>query len=124
MNLRGKFVLLVLVVFAVGLCAVSYSAEQKAAETKKPAVWKISGQLEEACKCNAACPCWFGSKPTNMNCGGELVYFISKGRYQNVSVDGLAYARAAQSPDGKSMAETSGNWVFDYLYIDEKANPE
>ena len=25
--------------------------------------WKLTGQLEEACSCSAACPCWFGSKP-------------------------------------------------------------
>ena len=32
--------------------------------------WKITGQLEEACSCSAACPCWFGSKATRMACGG------------------------------------------------------
>jgi hypothetical protein len=32
--------------------------------------------LEEACKCDAACPCWFGNKPTHMNCGGDQVLFI------------------------------------------------
>jgi hypothetical protein len=107
----------------VNFIAFSWAAGEKPAEAKK-ASWRISGQLEEACKCNAACPCWFGQKPTHMNCGGQLVYFITKGNYGNVSLDGLAYARVAQSPDGKSMAETSGNWVFDTLYIDEKATPE
>ena len=28
-----------------------------------------------------------------------------------------------QSPEGKSMMESIGNWNFAYLYIDEKANP-
>jgi hypothetical protein len=28
-----------------------------------------------------------------------------------------------QSPEGKSMMESIGNWNFFYLYIDEKANP-
>jgi hypothetical protein len=108
----------------IGFAVYCLGAEQKSAETKKTP-WRISGQLEEACKCNPACPCWFGQKPTHMNCGGQLVYFITKGNYGNVSLDGLAYARAAQSPDGKSMMETAGgNWIFDYLYIDEKATPE
>lgn len=93
------------------------------AETGKP-YWKISGQLEEACKCDAACPCWFNAKPTHMNCGGQLVYFIDKGIYGNTRVDGLAFARTGQNPDGTTMMETMGNWVFDYLYIDEKATPE
>jgi len=98
-------------------------AEDKTAETKKPS-WKIAGQLEEACKCNAACPCWFGNKPTHMNCGGQLVYFITKGKYGDVPLDGLAFARMGQSPDGEAMMTTLGKWVFDYVYIDEKATPE
>lgn len=110
--------------FMLAIVTVSLAADKKPKEAPKQPYWKITGQLEEACKCNAACPCWFGAKPTHMNCGGQLVYFISKGRYGNVSVDGLAYARMAQSPDGKSMMESSGNWIFDYLYIDEKASPE
>jgi len=112
----------IFVFFVTAVAAFSFAGEEKAAAPKTP--WKISGQLEEACKCNAACPCWFGAKPTHMNCGGQLVYFIDKGTYGDVNLDGLAYARMGQSPDGKSMMESSGNWVFDYLYIDEKANAD
>jgi len=119
----GKRLLLVVLSVTLTVLTISLAADNKPASETKPA-WKISGHLEEACKCNAACPCWFGSKPSHMNCGGQLVYFITKGTYGSVPLDGLAYARMAQSPDGKSMMESSGNWVFDYLYIDEKANPE
>ncbi len=122
MNSRVLLLLLVVSV-AVGTSAKSLWAEEKGMEAK-PTYWKIAGQLEEACKCNAACPCWFGSKPTHMNCGGQLVYFITKGKYGDTSLDGLSFARRGQSPDGQAMMETMGNWVFDYLYIDEKANPE
>src|ERR1700693_3529148 len=93
------------------------------AEEKK-APWKVSGQLEEACSCDAACPCWFDSKPTKMTCGGGQVIFIEKGSYGDVPLDGLAFASMGQSPEGKSMMESIGNWNFFYLYIDEKANPE
>lgn|GEM_PF-815225 len=118
-----KRVLLVLFSLTLAVVTVSLWAAEKPAEAQK-ASWKIAGQLEEACKCNAACPCWFGAKPTHMNCGGQLVYFITKGQYGTVALDGLSFARMAQSPDGKSMVETSGNWLFDYLYIDEKASAE
>jgi hypothetical protein len=113
------FLFFFLVAFALSLplCAENTKDDQ----AKKPS-WKISGQLEEACKCDAACPCWFGSKPTHMNCGGQLVYFITNGNYGDLKLDGLAFARASQSPDGKSMMESLGNWDFDYLYIDERAN--
>jgi len=92
--------------------------------TAAPTPWKIRGQLEEACSCNAACPCWFGSKPSKMTCGGGQVLFIEKGMYGNVPLDGLAMANMVQSPEGKGMMDSFGNWNFSYLYLDEKAKPE
>ncbi|HEX9636895.1 MAG TPA: DUF1326 domain-containing protein [Acidobacteriota bacterium] len=120
--MRRMSVMLSLVV----LCATGIAGPQ-AAESPKPAnqpYWKIAGHLEEACKCKPACPCWFNSKPTYMNCGGQLVHFITKGSYGDIPLDGLAYARMGQSPDGEAMMDAYGNWVFDYLYIDERANTE
>src|SRR5439155_17690861 len=91
-------------------------------EGKTP--WKITGQLEEACSCDAACPCWFDSKPTKMTCSGGQVLFIEKGTYGKVKLDGLAMANMSQSPEGQTMMGSFGNWNFSYNYIDEKANPE
>src|SRR5262245_13039837 len=107
----------------IALALVSFGLAEEAGKAQKP-YWKITGQLEEACKCDAACPCWFGSKPTHMNCGGQLVYFITEGKYGAVSLNGLAFARTGQSPDGQKMMDAFGNWIFDFSYIDEKANPE
>lgn len=106
---------------ALGLAASFALGESHPA---KGAKWKITGQLEEACSCNAACPCWFDSKPTKMTCGGSQILFIQKGTYGNVKLDGLAIANYAQSPEGKSMMESFGKWSFSTNYIDEKANPE
>jgi len=92
-------------------------------ETKKVS-WKITGQLEEACSCAAACPCWFDSKPTRPTCGGNQVLFIQKGNYGNVKLDGLAIANYAQSPENQTMMDSFGKWNFSTNYIDEKANPE
>ena len=86
--------------------------------------WKMSGQLEEACSCDAACPCWMDSKPTRMNCAGGQVIFIDKGTYGGVSLDGLAIGMFGQSPDGETMMESIGKWPFLYMFLDEKANPE
>ena len=93
-------------------------------QPKDKTPWKITGQLEEACSCDAACPCWFNSKPTKMTCGGGQVLFIQKGNYGKVKLDGLAVATMAQSPEGQTMMESHGNWNFAYYYIDEKANAE
>jgi hypothetical protein len=93
------------------------------ADDKKPS-WKMSGDLEEACSCNAACPCWFGSKPTKMNCSGGFALFIDKGTYGNVPLDGLGAAFIGANKDGTTMMESIGDWNFVSMYIDEKANPE
>ena len=110
-------------IFLALVALLSIVAIFAAGETPKTP-WKIAGQLEEACTCSAACPCWFGSKPTKMMCGGSQFIFISKGTYGNVKLDGLAVGAMSQSPEGKGMMESFGNWNFNYYYIDEKATPE
>jgi len=97
-------------------------AEDKPAAKSTP--WKMSGDLEEACSCDAACPCWFDSKPTKMNCSGGFVLFIDKGSYGNVKLDGLGAAFIGASKDGTTMMESIGDWNFMTMYVDEKANPE
>jgi len=59
-----------------------------------------------------------------MTCDGLQVVFINKGRYGKLSLDGLAVAEYVQSPEGKSMFESFGNWKFDNVYIDERATSE
>ena len=96
--------------------SLSWSADQQEVS------WRISGELEEACSCDAACPCWWDSKPSKMTCGGGETLFIEKGNYGDVRLDGLAVGFIGQSPAGKSMMESFGNWNFGYLYVDEKAD--
>ncbi len=111
-----------------GVLAVAFfcfaSTASAVDEPKDKTPWKITGQLEEACSCDAACPCWFGSKPTKMTCGGGQVLFIQKGNYGKVKLGGIAIAAIGQSPEGQTMMESFGNWNFAYNYIDEKATPE
>ena len=73
---------------------------------------------------NAACPCWFGSKPTRMRCSGGMAFFIGKGRYGDVPLDGLALAFMGQNPPDTTMMGSMGSWEFADIFIDEKANPE
>jgi hypothetical protein len=86
--------------------------------------WKIEGELEEACSCQGPCHCWFKAKPSRMTCDGVQTICISKGHYGKTRLDGLALTQFVQSPEGKSMFESFGNWNFDYVYIDEKANED
>ncbi|MBI4482139.1 MAG: DUF1326 domain-containing protein [Acidobacteria bacterium] len=122
-HLRRIFLLVSFVFLSFGVASGSqYGGQKQEGAQKTP--WNISGELEEACSCAAACPCWFASKPTRMTCGGGEVLFIRKGSYGNVPLDGLAVGMIGQSPEGQTMMESFGKWNFQYLYIDEKANPE
>jgi hypothetical protein len=107
-----------LVLIGCGLAASVFAAES----AKTP--WKVSGELEEACSCRAACPCWFKSLPSRMTCDGAQVVFITKGHYGKTTLDGLAVGEFVQSPEHQSMFESFGKWNIDYVYIDEKANEE
>src|SRR5262249_18925493 len=121
--MRGRRWWWVVPVAALGAVLAARGAADKAPAASEKTPWKIVGQLEEACRCNAACPCWFNSKPTHMNCGGGQILFIEKGNYGGVNVDHLAVGAMSQSPDGKGMMESFGNWDFNYYYIDEKGSP-
>jgi hypothetical protein len=94
------------------------------ARAAEPSSWKVAGELEEACSCRAACPCWFKSLPSRMTCDGAQIIFITKGNYGKTKLDGLAVAQFVQSPERKSMFESFGNWNFDYVYVDERANQD
>ena len=59
-----------------------------------------------------------------MTCSGGQVLFIEKGTYGKTKLDGLAIANMSQSPAGKTMMGSFGDWTFSYNYIDEKATPE
>jgi hypothetical protein len=107
------------------LCGISaFGMPGQMAATAGKTSWKVTGELEEACSCRPACPCWFKSLPSRMTCDGVQIVFITKGRYGKVPLEGLAVVQFVQSPEHQTMFESFGNWNFDYVYIDEKATAE
>src|SRR2546429_54872 len=103
--------------FVCGISALGVTGGAAAAASKTS--WKVSGELEEACSCQPACPCWFKSLPSRMTCDGAQVIFITKGHYGKVPLEGLAIGQFVQSPEHKSMFESFGNWKFEnsnYMY--------
>lgn len=103
-----------------GFTAVGIPGSATAAASKTS--WKVTGELEEACSCRPACPCWFKSLPSRMTCDGAQIIFIKGGHYGKVPLEGLAVAQFVQSPEHQSMFESFGKWNFDYVYIDENAD--
>ena len=103
---------------------INAGAAEEPEKAGKTVSWQVKGELEEACSCSAPCPCWFKSLPTRMSCDGVQIVFITGGRYGKTPLDGLAVAQFVQSPDGKTMFESFGDWKFDNIYIDEKATED
>lgn len=110
------------VLAACGFITPGTAAEPE--KTEKKVSWEVTGELEEACSCSAPCPCWFKSLPTQMSCDGLQVVFITDGKYGKTPLKDLAVAQYVQSPEGKTMFESFGNWKFDNIYIDEKATED
>jgi hypothetical protein len=82
--------------------------------------WKISGEYMESCNCDYLCPCIITSPQapvTYDQCTSLMVYWIDRGNYGDVKLDGLSFALIIRS--GKVMAE--GNWIFACV-VDEAAN--
>src|SRR5260370_20166862 len=101
----------VFLALAAAMAAPLVLGAPKDEKTKAPK-WKITGQLEEACSCNAACPSWFDSKPTRATCGGNQVLFIQKGNYGKVKLDRLSEANYAQHAENQTKTDSLATWNF------------
>ena len=89
------------------------------------AKWELSGDYFENCNCNVVCPCLVSpgapltARPTQGVCDVVLAFHIDKGKYADVSLDGLNVVVAAHTPG--PMGE--GNWTL-AAYIDERASDQ
>ena len=87
--------------------------------------WQLSGDYFENCNCDVVCPCLVSrsppltAKPTQGECDVAIAFHIDKGRYGQVSLDGLNVVVAVHTPG--PMAD--GNWSLG-AYIDERANDD
>ncbi len=74
--------------------------------------WALKGDHTEACCCDAACPCNFGSTATMGHCDGNILLEIREGHFRDVRLDGISVI----------MAFRLGDWVK--LYISDNATDE
>jgi hypothetical protein len=90
-----------------------------------PIKWQLSGDYFENCNCDVVCPCLVSpaapltARPSQGTCDVALVFHIDKGRYDQVSLDGLNVAVIVHTPG--VMAD--GNWTA-APYIDERADDQ
>lgn len=81
--------------------------------------WFFEADFLQACNCDFGCPCEFAAPPTQGYCEGMVGYRITRGRYGEVPLDGLAVALAVHWP--KAIHEGNGTAV---PFIDVNASAQ
>ena len=81
--------------------------------------WFFDADYLQACNCDYGCPCEFSAPPTTGFCHGLGVWKIDRGKYDELSLDGLGLGFAAKWP--KAIHEGHGTVC---LFVDEKASAE
>lgn len=84
--------------------------------------WNVSGQYYETCSCDFVCPCVPGQltvRPTNGSCTFAMAFQIDRGRYGNVTLDGLGFIVLGLTPEEMGK----GNWSVGVI-ADERSSAE
>src|SRR5436190_19322969 len=81
--------------------------------------WHVEGDWFDVCKCNIPCPCTFAQSPTYGDCDGVLAYHIKKGRFDDVSLEGLNLLALGQFKGNIWGGETKATMG---IFIDERAD--
>jgi hypothetical protein len=79
--------------------------------------WSMQGVEAVNCNCAPGCPCQFNQDPTHGNCNAYGFVQIEKGRFGDVTLDGLRWGIVAAWPG----AIHEGNGTFQTI-IDEHAD--
>jgi hypothetical protein len=81
--------------------------------------WTMQGLEFGSCNCAWGCSCQFNGPPTLGHCRAHTFVQIEKGRFGDVTLDGLRWGILGQWPAAIHM----GNGTFQSI-IDERANPQ
>jgi hypothetical protein len=82
--------------------------------------WTASGEYFESCTCDYLCPCLssnLAALPTKGDCVFAFAFRVDRGRFGDVSLDGLCFALAGVAPGRMG----DGNWKVG-LIVDERAD--
>jgi len=83
--------------------------------------WNLSGDWFDVCNCNIPCPCIFAQAPSYDDCEGVLAYRIKKGRYGEISLDGLSVLALSYFKGNIWAGDTKANIA---VFFDERASEE
>ena len=79
--------------------------------------WRLTGDWIKNCNCAFGCPCDFNARPTYGNCKAIVGMHIEKGRFGDVSLDGLKFVGVLSFPG----ALHEGNGTMQPV-VDERAD--
>jgi len=79
--------------------------------------WTLTGTFVEACNCDVACNCIYGSPPTSSVCKFFVGWHVDKGSYSDLALDGMNVALA-----GYALGDMNQNDWKVALYCDVKAS--
>lgn len=79
--------------------------------------WNLKGQYFEACNCEAVCPCFFLSPPTEDDCTLLVGWHVEEGEFEGAKLDGLNVALAVHSPGHMMQVKWQAA-----LYVDDRAS--
>lgn len=60
--------------------------------------WRLEGEWIKNCNCAYGCPCDFNARPTQGECKGLVGMLITKGHFNDTSLDGLHFCAVVQFP--------------------------
>jgi len=60
--------------------------------------------------------------PPKMHCGGGQVLFMKK-ELRKIETRRPGDGKHGSDPEGQTMMNSFGNWIFSYTYMNEKATP-
>jgi|DewCreStandDraft_1066081.scaffolds.fasta_scaffold00301_47 hypothetical protein len=84
--------------------------------------WNMKAQMVVADTCQVSCPCLFGLEPQHGHCRFVGGVKIIKGKYGNVSLDGVTWGYLGEFT-GSVKAGTQ-KWLYTAYYIDKNASKE
>jgi hypothetical protein len=82
--------------------------------------WNLNGRYYETCSCDFVCPCLptqMAAQPSKGDCTFAMGFEVERGRYGDVSLDGLGFIVVGHTPE----AMNQGNWSVG-LVVDDRAN--
>ena len=94
---------------------------ERETESEAASSWAIEADYVDACSCDPACPCLYGSSPTEHHCKGATLVDIGRGHYAGVSLDGVRVVAAYKGGDwikfyvGDNASEAQAKAVVELL---------